>query len=193
MQVLLTGGAGFIGQHLCRKLLMEGYNIKVLDNFHPQIHGTVDKLSDDIAPNVDLIKADIRDGNAVSKSLENVDVVIHLASETGTGQSMYQISRYFDVNVQGTANLLDIMQNNKTSNSVHTLIIASSRAVYGEGSYTCNIHGTIFPEARSNSRMSIGDFELYCPECGEPVVMLPTEESAPFNPLSIYGLTKQVQ
>lgn len=189
--VLITGGAGFIGRNVCRKLLINGYRVKVLDNFHPQIHGTEGRLPDDIASQVELFRADIRDRTAVSNAAENVDFVIHLAAETGTGQSMYEIARYFDVNVQGTANLLDVLQNSK--NPVRSIVVASSRAIYGEGSYRCLEHGLVFPDSRTNARMSSGDFELHCPECGQVVELSETEESAPFRPMSVYGLTKQVQ
>lgn len=193
MRVLVTGGAGFIGRNVCRKLLLNGCSVRIYDNFHPQIHGTDDRLPDDIFPHVELIKADIRDVSTLSKSVENIDTVIHLAAETGTGQSMYEISRYFDVNVQGTANLLDVLQNNKAGGSVRSLVVASSRAIYGEGSYRCLEHGVVFPDSRTNARMSSGDFELHCPECGQVVELSDTEESAPFRPMSVYGLTKQVQ
>jgi dTDP-L-rhamnose 4-epimerase len=153
----------------------------------------MDKLPEDIAPHVDLVRGDIRDITALSKALDDVDTVIHLAAETGTGQSMYEIARYFDVNVQGTANLLDLLQNSKSGTSVRSLVVASSRAVYGEGSYLCPEHGLVFPESRSHARMSSGDFELYCAECGEILALADTDETARFNPLSVYGLTKQVQ
>lgn len=191
--VLITGGAGFIGRNICRKLLQLGCSVRIYDNFHPQIHGTNDRLPADIAPHVELFKADIRDHENLSKALKQADVVIHLAAETGTGQSMYEISRYFDVNVQGTANLLHLLQNNPTGSPVRSLIVASSRAIYGEGSYICSEHGLVFPESRTGTRMSIGDFELYCPQCGKQLFLTDTEESAPFKPMSIYGLTKQVQ
>ncbi len=191
--VLVTGGAGFIGQELCRKLLRAGQQVRVIDNFHPQIHGASRNLPDELQSSVELIRADVRDRDALEGALRQVDTVVHLAAETGTGQSMYEISRYFDVNVQGTANLLDVLQNSTSAGSVRSLIVASSRAVYGEGSYECPVHGAVFPESRTNDRMAVGDFELYCPECAAVVSLAVTEESAPFRPMSIYGLTKQVQ
>jgi len=191
--VLITGGAGFIGTNVCRKLLLQGCLVRILDNFHPQIHGTNDSLPGDIASQVEFVRADIRDRAILTKAVDSIDVVIHLAAETGTGQSMYEISRYFDVNVQGTANLLDILQNTKAGSSVRSLIVASSRAIYGEGCYECPQHGFVFPDSRANVRMSAGDFDLYCPECGQIVALVDTEETALFRPMSVYGLTKQVQ
>ncbi len=191
--VLVTGGAGFIGSELCRALLTNGYRVRVLDNFNPQIHGIHADLSTDLKSHVELIRADVRDENALARGLLDAEAVVHLAAETGTGQSMYEIERYFSVNVQGTATFLELLQNHTSGRSVRSVVVASSRALYGEGSYKCSVHGLIFPESRSHEQLSCGDFELHCPECGGIVQMLPTEETAPFRPLSIYGLTKQVQ
>ena len=191
--VLITGGAGFIGVNICRALLAEGHRLSVLDNFSQQVHNTNNGLPLDIRSHVHLIKEDIRNKTAVRQTLNGIDTLIHLAAETGTGQSMYEIERYFSVNVQGTALLLDVLQNDEVGKNLDTLIVASSRAIYGEGCYQCPDHGIVFPESRSLSRMAAGDFDLRCPLCNAIVRMAPTEESAPFQPLSIYGLTKQVQ
>jgi dTDP-L-rhamnose 4-epimerase len=190
--ILVTGGAGFIGLNLSRALIKRGANVCILDNFSPQIHAT-DVLPSDLAGNVKLIKADIRDRDAMRRALSGVDSVVHLAAETGTGQSMYEIDRYFSVNVQGTATLLDLLQNDDCGKSLRSIVVASSRAVYGEGAYQCPAHGMVFPEQRGRERMSGGAFEPVCPVCGSPVSLLPTPESAPFMPMSMYGLTKQVQ
>jgi dTDP-L-rhamnose 4-epimerase len=106
---------------------------------------------------------------------------------------MYEIERYFSVNVQGTANLLDLLQNDDCGKSLRSIVVASSRAVYGEGAYQCTEHGSVFPEQRSRERMTDGLFEPVCPKCGTTVSLLATQESAPFMPMSMYGLTKQVQ
>jgi len=190
--VLISGGAGFIGQRLCRALLRQGAKIRVLDNFNPQIHAT-DSLADDLTGYVELIKADVRDRDAFKRALTGVDTVVHLAAETGTGQSMYEIERYFSVNVQGTATLLDLLQNDDCGKAIRSIVVASSRAVYGEGAYQCGAHGMVFPEQRTRERMSIGAFEPMCPTCGMPARLMPTPESSPFMPMSMYGLTKQMQ
>src|SRR5260221_12738349 len=106
MKVLVTGGAGFIGLHLVRRLLRERCTVAVLDNFSPQVHGGNQELPRDLAGHVELYRADIRDQDAVRKALQNRDAVVHLAAETGTGQSMYEISRYQYVNLGGTATIL---------------------------------------------------------------------------------------
>ena len=194
VKVLITGGVGFIGLYLTDKLIDHNVDVVLIDNLSAQIHGEFPVLANPLSnKRVTFIRGDVRVKEDLCRALNGVNSVVHLAAETGTGQSMYEISRYFDVNVQGTANLLDILQNNKAGSSVRSLIVASSRAIYGEGSYTCPEHGLVFPDSRTNARMSSGDFELYCPECSQVVSLADTEETAPFRPMSIYGLTKQVQ
>jgi dTDP-L-rhamnose 4-epimerase len=190
--ILITGGAGFIGQGLSRELLKKGSRVRILDSFSPQIHATAE-LPADLARDVELIKADVRDREAMRGALKGVNSIVHLAAETGTGQSMYEIERYFSVNVQGTATMLDLLQNENCADSLRSIVVASSRAVYGEGAYQCSAHGTVFPAQRERERMSAALFEPVCPVCGGTVGMLPTQETAPFSPMSMYGLTKQVQ
>jgi dTDP-L-rhamnose 4-epimerase len=192
MNVLITGGAGFIGQRLSLALLAKGADVRILDNFSPQIHAN-DSLPESLAGKVGLIKADVRDREAMSLALRGVDAVVHLAAETGTGQSMYEIDRYFSVNVQGTATLLDLLQNDSCGERVRTIVVASSRAIYGEGAYQCAVHGTVYPDQRAREQMVDGQFEPTCPQCGSNLSLLPTSEQAPFKPMSMYGLTKQVQ
>jgi dTDP-L-rhamnose 4-epimerase len=190
--ILITGGAGFIGSRLARACLQDGIRVRILDNFSPQIHST-DQLPSDLADRVELFKGDIRDKALLGQALSEVDTVVHLAAETGTGQSMYEIQRYFDVNVQGTAVLLDLLQNDSCAAKVQSIVVASSRAIYGEGAYFCESHGNIFPDQRSADLMSKGLFNPVCPDCGGSVKMCPTTERAALKPMSFYGLTKQVQ
>ena len=192
MNILITGGAGFIGQHLSRALMLNGARVRVLDCFSSQVHSVSQAASLDRTV-AETIVADVRDRNAMKAALTGIDCVIHLAAETGTGQSMYEIDRYFSVNVQGTAMLIDLLQNDLSCGSLQSIIVASSRALYGEGSYLCDTHGIVYPEMRERERMSRGQFEPHCPLCDAEIVVHPTPETAPFMPMSIYGLTKQVQ
>jgi len=190
--ILITGGAGFIGINLSRALLKLGNAVRILDNFSPQIHFD-GNLPSDIANSVELITADIRDISSMKRALDGVNGIVHLAAETGTGQSMYEIGRYFDVNVQGTATMLELIQNSSCLKSLESIVVASSRAVYGEGAYLCSVHGMVFPGQRSRVNMVNCKFEPTCPVCNSSLVLAATPESAPFMPMSIYGLTKQVQ
>jgi dTDP-L-rhamnose 4-epimerase len=190
--ILITGGAGFIGQHLSRALFQQGFKVRILDNLNPQIHGS-SKLPFNLLDEFEFINADVRDKETLKKALIGIDSIVHLAAETGTGQSMYEIERYFSVNLQGTATLLDLLQNGDYSKSLRSIVVASSRAIYGEGAYHCESHGLVYPIQRTREHMSLSLFDPICPFCAAIVSMIPTSESAPFMPMSIYGLTKQVQ
>jgi dTDP-L-rhamnose 4-epimerase len=188
--ILVTGGAGFIGCHLCRRLVKSGWKVTVLDNLSPQIHGA--KPVPDLPDEVRLIVGDIRDRDAVATAVEGQDVIVHLAAETGTGQSMYEITRYEQVNIHGTVVLMDEISRQRAG-SIRKVVLASSRAVYGEGSYSCPQHGTVFPKARRTEDMALGTFEIRCPICNHFCESMPTDENCPFSPGSFYGITKQVQ
>jgi len=189
--ILITGGAGFIGSNLSLKLIDKGYKITVLDNLSPQIHSDTSPLYYSIKDKVNFIKGSVLSYNDWKTALTNIDVVVHLAAETGTGQSMYEIEKYTDVNIKGTSILLDILTNEK--HSVKKLVIASSRAIYGEGKYSCETHGVVYPTERNDTDMSQGDFSIKCPVCASNVKLLATDEKSAIHPSSIYGITKQVQ
>ena len=191
--ILITGGAGFIGSNLTKKLVSKGYCITILDNLSKQIHGKDQKseLYNSIKEISTFILGDVCNEEDWKKALKGQDAVIHLAAETGTGQSMYEISRYNDVNILGTSHLLDFLANNK--NSVKKLIIASSRSIYGEGKYKCENHGVVYPNERVASNMMKGKFDLFCDACGSELNLIPTDENSKIHPSSIYGITKQQQ
>ena len=132
--ILITGGAGFIGSNLALRLVASGYSITVLDNLSPQIHGENPEedspLYKSIIDKVRFIKGDVVNRQDWEKAIKNQDVIVHLAAETGTGQSMYQIERYNLVNSYGTALMMDVLVNQP--NSVKKIVLASTRAVYGE-------------------------------------------------------------
>ncbi len=194
-RVLITGGAGFIGSHIALKLIEKGYKVTVLDILLEQIHGSdpekTSPLYCSIKDKVCFIKGDVCDKALLKQVLEDVDFVIHLAAETGTGQSMYEIKRYIDVNIGGTALLLDILTN--TKNHVKRVVVAESRAIYGEGKYHCEKCGDVYPNERKDDDMSKGDFECHCPKCGGKVKLVATTEDSAIHPSSVYGIGKQVQ
>jgi dTDP-L-rhamnose 4-epimerase len=192
MKVLITGGAGFIGSRLARKLGASGAAVTVIDNLSEQVHGANAAFEPSLADVAICVEGDVRDREIMRRLIVDQEVIIHLAAETGTGQSMYAVEHYADVNVQGTAILLDLLVNNRPT-SLTKLIVASSRAVYGEGQYLCSEHGIVYPAARTEDAMSAGAFDPVCPFCDKVVDVMATSETAPFGPSSFYGLTKQVQ
>ena len=191
--ILISGGAGFIGSKLTQKLVEKGFKVTVLDNLSKQIHGENQNstLYSSIKDIVTIIQGDVRNKSDWQKALKNQHAVIHLAAETGTGQSMYEISRYTEVNVLGTAHLLDILANE--NHSVKKIIIASSRSIYGEGKYFCENDGVVYPSKRQDIDMNKGEFNLVCNKCNEPLQLLATDEDSKVHPSSIYGITKQQQ
>ena len=190
--VLISGGAGFIGTEVARSLLAKGHGVTVLDNFSPQVHGENTALPEDLAAHVRLMRADVRDSNAWAKALPGHDTVVNLAAETGTGQSMYEVSKYEQVNLAGTALLYDQLAKNATL-QVRRIVVASSRAIYGEGAYHCDRDGLVYPHSRPTADKKLGLFDPLCPICGGKCIRIPTPENAPMQPSSFYGLSKQVQ
>lgn len=191
-KVLITGGAGFIGSRLANCLIAKGYEVVVLDNLSPQIHGEDAENSDlylSIKDKVRFYKGDVRNLEDWKKSIDGCDAIIHLAAETGTGQSMYEVDKYVDVNINATSLLMNFLVNEK--HSVKKIVVASSRAVYGEGSYK-DMKGTVvYPNARLEIDMDKGIFEPQ--KDGQSLQVIATDEFAPFKPQSVYGITKQVQ
>lgn len=189
--ILITGGAGFIGSNLSLKLIEKGYNVTVLDNLSPQIHSENSPLFHSIKDKVNFISGTVLCYDDWKKALKDIDVVVHLAAETGTGQSMYEIEKYTDVNIKGTSIFFDILANEQ--HSIKKILVASSRAIYGEGKYSCEQHGIVYPTERKSIDMENGDFEAKCPICSRSLELMPTDEESKIHPSSIYGITKQVQ
>lgn len=192
--ILISGGAGFIGSNLALSLIEKNYSVTVLDNLSKQVHGEDPEQSflyRSIAAKVRFIKGDVRNREDWEKSLKGQDAVIHLAAETGTGQSMYEIYKYSQVNISGTALLFDIIANGQYP--IKKIIVASSRAIYGEGKYKCPEHGIVYPMSRIQSDLLNGLFECACPHCGKEVMLLPTDENSKIEPQSVYGISKYNQ
>ncbi|MFM0308396.1 NAD-dependent epimerase/dehydratase family protein [Paraburkholderia sp. RL17-383-BIF-A] len=196
MKVLITGGAGFIGSSLARKLCADNAEVTVLDNLSPQIHGddpiVTSAIFASLPVSVHFVKGSVTDRAVLERVMQGQDAIVHLAAETGTGQSMYEVDRYVDVNVHGTALILDILVKNRR-NSVRRVVVASSRAIYGEGKYRSPAAGILYPGPRQEKDMLEGQFEHLCPVSGEAMECVPTDEESKIHPTSLYGITKQTQ
>lgn len=195
-KILVTGGAGFIGSNLSLKLLSKGYEVTVLDNISKQIHGEnpdeTSPLYNSIKNKVHFIEGSVTNREDWLKAIDSVDCIVHLAAETGTGQSMYEIEKYVSVNIGGTALMLDILTN--TKHTVKKVVVAESRAIYGEGRYySKELNQFVYPTERSEAAMRAGDFEVKYKGCDSPLELVGTTEDSMIHPTSVYGITKQVQ
>jgi dTDP-L-rhamnose 4-epimerase len=190
-RILITGGAGFIGRRLVKVLSQKGYKTRILDNLSPQVHGPNAKMPADLIELADARVDDVTDSRAVRSALNSVDVVVHLAAETGPAQSLYEIEKYMKANVEGMAVLLQEML--FVRKRIKKIVVASSRAIYGEGSYHCVKCGRIASVSRDESRLSRGEWEPFCPQCGAIVQPLPTDEQTLPSPTSIYAVGKLAQ
>jgi dTDP-L-rhamnose 4-epimerase len=189
--ILVTGGAGFIGSHLVEELVALGHRVKVLDLLVPQVHGPGIQEPKYLPHNVEFMKGDVGDVAAWRWALKGVDIVFHEAAEVGVGQSMYEIVRYVRANTLGTAVLLELLATGEYP--IEKLIVASSMSIYGEGAYECPSCGPIFPELRATERLMERKWEMACPHCGEIATPLPTGEDKPLLPTSIYAISKRDQ
>jgi dTDP-L-rhamnose 4-epimerase len=187
-RILITGGAGFIGSHLGDELLEHGYAVRVLDNLSPQVHGPARARPAYLSPEIELIVGDIRDENAVERSLKGVDAVFHFAAMVGVGQSMYQVREYVDVNETGTAVLLQAL----IRTPVERLVVASSMSVYGEGLYLDAQGNPIQHAERDQSAIRRGQWELL-DSMGRVLHPIPTSEGKTPSLASVYALSKYVQ
>jgi dTDP-L-rhamnose 4-epimerase len=192
--ILITGGAGFIGSNLALKLINKGHKVTVIDNLSPQIHGDNPEQSSplymSIKDKVTFIKGTVTSKEDWRTALAGQDIVVHYAAETGTGQSMYEIQKYVDVNVNGTAIMLDLLAN--TTHQVKKVVIASSRSIYGEGKYINERGESVYPQHRTSEYMDRGDFEVKS-SGSEILKLVGTDEESKIHPSSVYGITKQNQ
>ncbi len=189
--VLVTGGAGFIGSHVVEALLARGARVRVLDSLDPQVHGPGRTKPPWLPEQVEVLHGSVTDRDLVSQALRGVRAVVHLAAVVGVGQSMYEVARYVENNVQGTAVLLDTMVNGRSE--VARLVVASSMSIYGEGRYRCSNCGPIAPGLRPLAQLQARDWEMSCPSCRKAVDWAPTDEEKPIIPTSVYAVTKRDQ
>jgi dTDP-L-rhamnose 4-epimerase len=183
MRVLVTGGAGFIGSHLVRRFLREGFQVRVLDNLDPKVHPG-GQLSWAAPAGLEFIKGDVTDRNALFAALADVDIVSHQAAYQ---DYMPDFSRFLSVNGVGTALLYELILREKLK--VKKIIVASSQAVYGEGHYVCSTHGFFLPVPRSRQQLSLAQWEVKCPQCGKQAAPRLLQESHT-NPYNQYAVSK---
>jgi dTDP-L-rhamnose 4-epimerase len=192
--VLVTGGAGFIGSRVALRLASEGWHVRVLDALLPQVHGVApheQPLIRELARATEFVEGDVRDPATSARALAGCTHVLHLAAETGTGQSIYNAARYAEANVLATARLSDAFL--QCRDTLATVVVASSRAIYGEGRGRCPEHGPVDPPARRREDLMARQFEPCCPLCRATVETLETPESAQPAPASVYAVTKLAQ
>lgn len=189
-QILITGGAGFVGSHLADGLLKAGHRVRILDDLAPQVHPA--GAPDYLASEVELVRGDVRDPRRLRIAIADVDVIFHFAATVGVGQSMYEINRYMSVNTLGTAELLQALLDLRAA--PEKLVVASSMSIYGEGRYACPACNlTVAPRVRSTSDLRSGQWDLLCDRCGGSLQPQATDESKPSEITSVYALSKRDQ
>jgi dTDP-L-rhamnose 4-epimerase len=187
-KVLVTGGAGFIGSHLVDALVGAGHEVTAFDNLDPAAHPQPPRLPAYANPSCRYILGDVRDREALRKVVEDTEVIFHHAAAVGSGISMIDIRRFVEVNSLGTANLLELVVENRSR--IKKLIVASSMTAMGEGTYECSAHGVQYPSLRPIEQLERQEWEVKCPQCSAPLRPLAMAEDRPLQPVSIYGLAK---
>ncbi|MCK1669719.1 NAD-dependent epimerase/dehydratase family protein [Bradyrhizobium sp. 153] len=187
-RVLITGGAGFIGSHATDMLLAAGYEVRLLDNLSPQVHGGNRQRPSYLADEAELVVGDVTDSVAVEHALRGADMVVHLASAVGVGQSMYDIEPFVRTNELGTAVLLQAL----SRRPVERLVVASSMSIYGEGLYRRPDQSVVACDERPIEQLRRGEWELR-DSAGHPLVPVATPESKLPSLSSVYALNKFAQ
>ena len=182
-RALVTGGAGLIGSHIVDLLLREGWSVRILDNLEPQTH----KLGKPewVNPQAEFRQGEVQDAATMRGALEDIDVVFH---EAAYGGYMPEMAKYVLVNSFGTAQMLEIIRDEKLP--IRKVVVASSQAVYSEGAALCPEHGTVSPLLRPVEQLRSGDFAVHCPICGKVTTSIPTREGTPGGGETVYALTK---
>ncbi len=185
-KILITGGAGFIGSHLCSELLHKGYEPIVYDNLDMQVHGCREIVPGYFSRNVTFIRGDIRDEYSLTRAVAMADAVVHLAAKAGAEQSMSRIENYTDVNNRGTALLLDIL----SRTAPKKLLVASDMGIYGEGCYLSSGRKIEVP-LRCHSQLQESKWDLQYK--GTDLQAVSTDEKKTPMPASVYALSKYNQ
>ncbi len=186
MRVLVTGGAGFIGSHLVDRFLKEGFQVRVLDSLDPKVHPH--GRPNHVPRNVDFIQGDVTDRAALLAALRGVNIVSHQAAYQ---DYMPDFSRFLHVNAVGTSLLYELIVQEKLK--IKKVIVASSQAVYGEGQYVCSVHGFFQPAPRSQEHLSLGRWDVRCPECDQPAEsrLLQENNTNPYNQYAVSKLAEE--
>ena len=188
-KVLITGGAGFIGSHMGDLLLSSGYEVKAYDNLDPQVHGENASRPDYLNNEIELIVGDVRDADSFAHALNSADILVHFAAAVGVGQSMYEITRYTSINTLGAAVVLEEVV--KQKDHIEKMLVASSMSIYGEGLYICPTCGEVTPKLRPAEQLAERKWDMLCPACGVSCTPIPTPETKPLFPTSVYAVNKR--
>jgi len=189
MRILVTGGMGFVGSHLADELVKKGHSVRVYDNLDEQVHqGNEPRY---LNPQVEYIRGDVRDRESFKNAIEGCEIIFHEAATVGVGQSMYKVAYYIDTNDTGTANLWDILINEK--NRVKKVLVASSMSIYGEGIYHCVKCGEFYPALRNDADLARRDWQMHCPKCSGIASPKATHENKTLYPTSVYAYSKKHQ
>lgn len=186
MNVLVTGGAGFIGSHTVDLLLKKGYRVRILDNLTPPVH-IDEQLPAYVPSKVDFVNGDVRDRAAWERALDGMDAVFHFAAYQ---DYLTDFAKFFHVNTVGTALLYEIIVEKKLP--VRKIVFASSQATYGEGKYKCMTDGIQYPELRSLEQLMQRAWEPLCPICGGMMTCVATDETR-VHPHNQYAMSKYTQ
>ena len=187
-RILVTGGAGFIGSYIVDRLIEDGHEVAVLDNLELQVHQG--NFPDYLNRSAKFVKGSVLDYDLLKSLVSEAEIIFHEASLSGVGQSMYQVRRYADANMMGTACLLDVLANE--THNVKKVLVASSMSGYGEGAYECESCGVVSPPLRTEEQLKTKRWELMC-SCGKQLQPVATPETKPFHPTSIYAVSKVSQ
>jgi dTDP-L-rhamnose 4-epimerase len=185
--VLVTGGAGFIGCAVSHRIAPESRRFVAVDCLHPQVH-QVRTRPGGLHPDAELLVEDVTEEASWHRILDSIapSLVIHLAAETGTAQSLNEAARHASVNVLGTARMLDALQ--ARGIRPDAVVLCSSRAVYGEGRWTRGDGTAFYPGQRAHRQLAAGQWDF----AGATPLASDSETTAP-HPTTVYGATKLAQ
>lgn len=189
MRILVTGGAGFIGSFIVDELVRAGHKVRIYDSLDPQVHGKKRKAPSYLNKDAEFVRGDVLDADKFYKAVKDVDVFFHEAAAVGVGQSMYEVRRYVEQNAMGAGVVLDVIANRK--HKLKKMLVASSMSMYGEGRYNCRKCGNVTPELRPSEQLKKGIWDVLCPHCSSKLEGVPTDETKPLNPTSIYAIGKR--